>query len=296
MFNLMFKTFVGPVEDDATDGLPAARDGAGHVRQLRQRRHHDAPQAALRHRPDRPLLPQRDHARQLHLPRPRVRADGDGVLLQARHRRGVARPLDRAPLRLVARASASARRTCASASTRRKSSRTTPRAPSTSSTTSPSPGWSELEGIANRTDFDLKAHAAARRQDPHATSTKSERAHRPLRHRAGGRRRPLLPRRALRRLRRGRGARTRSASSCASTRTSRRSRSPCCRSRATRSSSRWRARSTTLLRPHFMTQFDDAQSIGRRYRRQDEIGTPSASRSTSTRSKTTPSPSATATP
>jgi len=28
------------------------------------------------------------------------------------------------------------------------------------------------------------------------------------------------------------------------------------------------------LRPHFMTQYDDAQSIGRRYRRQDEIGTP----------------------
>ncbi|HLF79994.1 MAG TPA: glycine--tRNA ligase, partial [Dehalococcoidia bacterium] len=28
------------------------------------------------------------------------------------------------------------------------------------------------------------------------------------------------------------------------------------------------------LRPRFMTQFDDAQSIGRRYRRQDEIGTP----------------------
>ncbi|MFA7248633.1 MAG: glycine--tRNA ligase [Dehalococcoidia bacterium] len=29
-----------------------------------------------------------------------------------------------------------------------------------------------------------------------------------------------------------------------------------------------------VLRPHFRTQFDDAQSIGRRYRRQDEIGTP----------------------
>lgn len=29
-----------------------------------------------------------------------------------------------------------------------------------------------------------------------------------------------------------------------------------------------------LLRPGFMTQYDDAQSIGRRYRRQDEIGTP----------------------
>ncbi len=29
-----------------------------------------------------------------------------------------------------------------------------------------------------------------------------------------------------------------------------------------------------LLRPNWMTQYDDAQSIGRRYRRQDEIGTP----------------------
>ena len=29
-----------------------------------------------------------------------------------------------------------------------------------------------------------------------------------------------------------------------------------------------------LVRPHLTTQFDDAQSIGRRYRRQDEIGTP----------------------
>ena len=28
------------------------------------------------------------------------------------------------------------------------------------------------------------------------------------------------------------------------------------------------------IRPHFMTQFDETQSIGRRYRRQDEIGTP----------------------
>jgi glycyl-tRNA synthetase len=29
-----------------------------------------------------------------------------------------------------------------------------------------------------------------------------------------------------------------------------------------------------LLRPHWMTQYDDSQSIGRRYRRQDEVGTP----------------------
>ena len=29
-----------------------------------------------------------------------------------------------------------------------------------------------------------------------------------------------------------------------------------------------------LVRPHFVCQYDDAQSIGRRYRRQDEVGTP----------------------
>jgi glycyl-tRNA synthetase len=30
------------------------------------------------------------------------------------------------------------------------------------------------------------------------------------------------------------------------------------------------------LQPHFMTEYDETQSIGRRYRRQDEIGTPLA--------------------
>ncbi|MCD6270768.1 glycine--tRNA ligase, partial [bacterium] len=29
-----------------------------------------------------------------------------------------------------------------------------------------------------------------------------------------------------------------------------------------------------LLKPHFMCQYDEVGSIGRRYRRQDEIGTP----------------------
>jgi glycyl-tRNA synthetase len=31
-----------------------------------------------------------------------------------------------------------------------------------------------------------------------------------------------------------------------------------------------------LVRPRYTSQYDDAQSIGRRYRRQDEIGTPYA--------------------
>ena len=64
-------------------GLPASRDRAGHLHQLPQRAAVGAQEAAVRHRPDRQELPQRDHAGQLHLPHPRVRADGDGVLRQA---------------------------------------------------------------------------------------------------------------------------------------------------------------------------------------------------------------------
>ena len=103
-----------PVQHDAEDlprrhrgrvrpPLPAPRDRAGHLRQLRQRRDQQPQEAAVRHRPDGQELPQRDHARQLHLPHPRVRADGDGVLRQARRGRGVAPVLDRRAHPLVHR-------------------------------------------------------------------------------------------------------------------------------------------------------------------------------------------------
>ena len=85
-------------------GLPAAGDGPGHLRQLPERAEHLAPEAALRHRPDGQVLPQRDHHRQLHLPQPRVRADGDGVLRQAGHRRPVVRVLAGAAVQLVRQA------------------------------------------------------------------------------------------------------------------------------------------------------------------------------------------------
>ena len=82
-FNLMFKTFMGPVEDTASTVFPEARDRPGHLRQLHQCPGHRAPEASLRHRADRQELPERDHPRQLHLPHPRVRADGDRVFRQA---------------------------------------------------------------------------------------------------------------------------------------------------------------------------------------------------------------------
>ena len=71
-FNLMFKTFQGVNEDTAIADLPAPRDGAGHLRQLQKCPADDAPQDADGHRADRQVLPQRDHARQLHLPHARI--------------------------------------------------------------------------------------------------------------------------------------------------------------------------------------------------------------------------------
>ena len=85
MFSGMLRTYLGPVEDDVRAALPAARDGARHLHQLPERDDDGPQEAAVRHRPDRQELPQRDHAGQLHLPHPRVRADGDGVLRPTRH-------------------------------------------------------------------------------------------------------------------------------------------------------------------------------------------------------------------
>ena len=120
-----------------------------------------AQEAAVRHRPDRQELPQRDHAGQLHLPHPRVRADGDGVLRRAGHRRGVARVLARQP-RGTGGTSTSAssgqpallrapeREAVALLEAHRRH-RVPLRVPAAAE-------WGELEGIANRTDFDLTTH------------------------------------------------------------------------------------------------------------------------------------------
>ena len=135
---MMLKTYLGPIETE--EGLHYLRPGdrAGHLRQLRQRGDHLAQEAAVRHRPDRQELPQRDHPGQLHLPHPRVRADGDGVLRRARHRARLAPVLDRHPAAVVRRPRHQAATTCGSTSIPRRSCRTTRSAPSTSSTSSAS--------------------------------------------------------------------------------------------------------------------------------------------------------------
>ena len=159
----MFKTHVGPVEDEAAVAYlrPETAQGmfVNFANVCRPRRG----EAALRHRPDRQVLPQRDHARELRVPHPRVRADGDGVLRAARRQSS------------AGSSTGCEERFAWYTRLRHRPGQAAPRA-----TTRPSElshysagtadveflfpwGWDELEGIANRTDFDLTAHAASTR-------------------------------------------------------------------------------------------------------------------------------------
>ena len=141
-------------------GVPAPRDGPGHVRRLRQRAADQPQEAAVRHRPGRQVVPQRDHARQLRVPHPRVRADGDGVLRPARRGPAVVRVL-------VPRARTSGTSTSGiPADKLRLRPHDADELSHYSSGTSDVEflfpwGWDELEGIANRGDYDLTQHMKA---------------------------------------------------------------------------------------------------------------------------------------
>ena len=160
-FNMMLKTYLGAVEDES--GLhylrPETAQGIfvnfANVVQV------DAQEAAVRHRPGRQVVPQRDHARKLHLPDPGVRADGDGVLRQAGHRRGVAPVLDRRAHSLVHRPRARRGTTCVIFEhPKEKLSHYSKRTVDIEYRFGfAGSDWGELEGIANRTDFDLSTHS-----------------------------------------------------------------------------------------------------------------------------------------
>ena len=76
------------------DRLPPPGDRAGHLPRLQDDASVRAQEAAVRDRPGGQVVPERDHAGQLHLPHARVRADGDGVLRAAGRGGAVARVLD----------------------------------------------------------------------------------------------------------------------------------------------------------------------------------------------------------
>ena len=102
-FNLMFSTHAGPVADSAAEVFLRPETAQGRLRELHERAAHQPPPPAVRHRPDRQVVPQRDNARQLRLPHPRVRADGARVLRSARPGRPVVSLLVRGPDAVVPR-------------------------------------------------------------------------------------------------------------------------------------------------------------------------------------------------
>ena len=75
-FNLMFKTHAGVTEDATNEIYLRPETAQGIFVNFAERDAHHAQKAARGHLPDRQILPQRNHARQLHLPRARIRADG----------------------------------------------------------------------------------------------------------------------------------------------------------------------------------------------------------------------------
>ena len=131
-----------PRGGDRLDRVPPPGDGAGDLRQLQERAPDRPPQAALRDRADRQVVPQRDHARELPLPHAGVRADGDGVLRAAGGGGGVVPLLGRGALQLVHALRHPREPSARAAARRRTSSRTTRAARATSSTCSRSAGRS----------------------------------------------------------------------------------------------------------------------------------------------------------
>ena len=75
-FNMMFKTHQGVTEDASNEIYLRPETAQGIFVNFPNVAAHDPPQAAVRRMPGRQELPKRDHAGQLHLPHPRVRADG----------------------------------------------------------------------------------------------------------------------------------------------------------------------------------------------------------------------------
>jgi glycyl-tRNA synthetase len=134
-------------------------------------------------------------------------------------------------------------------------------------------GWAELEGIANRTDYDLKCHAgsAGRRLEFFDEESGEHIVPYVVEPAAGVDRCVLIFLLDAYREEEVRGERRvllRLHPALAPVKVAV---LPLSRNEKLVPTAR---RVWELLRPHFMTQYDDGQSIGRRYRRQDEIGTP----------------------
>jgi glycyl-tRNA synthetase len=139
-------------------------------------------------------------------------------------------------------------------------------------------GWSELEGIANRTDFDLRQHQESSGEDLTYYDQENDRRYLPfVVEPAVGVERILLVL-LLDALRIEEAPTSSGGTEKRTVLALHRSLAPIkvailplSRNEALVPEAR---RVHDLLRHRWMTQYDDAGSIGRRYRRQDEVGTP----------------------
>ena len=190
----------------------------------------------------------------------------------AERAREVVRALARRARRVPPRARLRRRRGCACARIAPTSSRTTRTRPRDIEFLFPF-GWQEIEGVHDRGDWDLRRHSEFSGKDLAITDEETKERYLPMVIETSvGVDRTCLAL-LVQRLRRGEAARRRDAHACCGFRPrSRRSRSRCCRSR--RSSPSRRSASRAICAATSNVFYDEAGNIGRRYRRQDEVGTP----------------------
>ena len=205
-FNLMFKTYVGPVEDDASVAYLRPETAQGIFVNFKNVQTTDAQEAAVRHRADRQVVPQRDHARATSSS---ARASSSRWRWSTSCRPTTARSGS-------STGAASASSWYVDLGIPEEQLRLRPHDPEELSHYSAGTsdvefmypwGWGELEGIANRTDYDLTQHAKFSGEDLTYFDQEQRAALRPARDRAGGRRRPRHARVPPRGVRRGRGRR-----------------------------------------------------------------------------------------
>jgi glycyl-tRNA synthetase len=139
-------------------------------------------------------------------------------------------------------------------------------------------GWSELEGIANRTDFDLKAHAEASGEDLTYFDQETEERYLPyVVEPAAGVDRALLVF-LLDAYRQEEAPTAKGGTEKRAYLALHRELAPIKAAVLPLSRNDTLApearRVFDLVKPEWMCDYDDAGSIGRRYRRQDEVGTP----------------------
>jgi glycyl-tRNA synthetase len=277
-FNLMMQTSDRPDGRFRFARVPAPGDRSGHLRQFQEHLSERAQEAALRHRADREVVPQRDHARQLHLSvREFEQAELEYFV-----------PDDGKDMACYDEWVAARKKWYSDYGVREDRLRFYELRPEERPHYAKAGvdveylfpwGWGELESIAHRGTYDLDAHMKLSGKDLtyFDEATKSKYTPILIESSAGMDRTTLTmlvdaydSRYRARRSRQG----VERASCCASIR-----RSPRCRSGVfplARNKPELVERARAIeadLRPHARTQYDEG-NVGQLYRRQDEIGTP----------------------